>query len=683
MWQLLIEQFRGLRPHLYSLLGFALSAVIVALVAPGTQGFKYQFAKGRPWQYELLTAPYDFPIYKTEAEITRGQDSIRKAMRPVFSLDSSTEEMMLNELDDEYRSRLAVQIPQRYHSYVRQHLSELYSIGLMGADQLQELRSKGVLEIQLRKGDVLERKPITQFYSLKEGYDKVITSRPSSLDLEVLERMDIGRFLRENIVYDEALTETMLAEELSKLSPSVGLVQQGERIIGRGEIITPHLYNVLRSLAQEHNERSGGSLQHHSVRIGVFVVVGLLLISIGMYLLLLVPGFAKTGKNMVLLQTATLLFVILTAINARYELFNVYVIPYVMLPILLRIFFNGYTALVAFIAVVLSSALFVAEPLSFVLVQMIAGVAALVSMQKLSSRAQMIKAAFVVYITYSISSIGITLATGGEINAAYWIVQFYFAVNLIFLMFTYILAFVVERAFGYVSNVSLVELSDVNTPLLRELSEVAPGTFQHSLQVSILASEAAAKVGGDVSLIRTGALYHDIGKIKNPAYFTENQGGSNPHDLLPQDESARIIIRHITDGIMLAQKHNLPTQIIDFIRTHHGAGLVRYFYNTYCNQHPDLEVDPTPFTYPGPNPWTKEQGILMLADAVEASSRSLKEYTEQSIRQHVARIIDSIVAEGYLNDTPITFHDLQIIKQVFTSKLLTMYHTRISYPDKR
>lgn len=675
--------FKELKPYSLSLATFVLAALVIALVAPSTKGFQYQFAKGRPWQHDLLTAPYDFPIYKTEAEIEAGEDSIRQAFKPVFTIEASTGELMLGELMNEYQSRLADDMPIRYYNYVHARLVGLYKRGLIQAEQLTNLRNEGKLEIQIRTGEYLARRPVTQFYTLKEGYDYILDSIPTGLDRSLIERMDVGRFLRENVVYDTDFSERLLADELSNLSRSVGMIQQGERIIDRGEIVTPYIYNVLRSLALEHEQRSGGALEMHIIRIGVFITVSLLMLLVGLYLILLVPTFDKARKNILLIQVSMLIFVVLTAINAHHDLFNVYIIPYVMLPILWRIFFNSSTAFTAYVAVILASAIFVAEPLSFILIQMLAGLAALVSLQKLSSRGQMIKASFVVYLTYTITAIGLRFIAVGDLDASYWVIQFYFAINLIFLMFTYILAFFVERAFGYVSNVSLVELSDVNTPLLRELSEIAPGTFQHSLQVSILASEAASKVGGDVSLIRTGALYHDIGKIKNPAYFTENQGGSNPHDLIGPEESARVIIRHVTDGIALAQKHNLPTQIIDFIRTHHGLGMVRYFYITAQNANPDAAIDPAPYTYPGPNPWTKEQGILMLADAVEASSRSLKEYTAESIHAHVARIIDSIVAEGYLNDTPITFRDIQTIKEVFTSKLRTMYHTRISYPDKR
>lgn len=410
-------------------------------------------------------------------------------------------------------------------------------------------------------------------------------------------------------------------------------------------------------------------------------VVAMLILSL--YLSHLVRRYSPSQKNNLLILISIAVFTLLTSITTYKSWIDVYVIPYVMVVILLRIFLDSYTALLSFIVTILLSALFVTDPLSFILIQLLAGMGALVSLQKLKNRGKMIRAAFIVYLIYSLTYLGMFLIADGEFSKSFGTMYLYFGINLIFLTFTYVLSAVIERLFGFVSNVSLVELGDIDTPLLRELSEVAPGTFQHSIQVSILAAEATDRIGGDVSLARIGALYHDIGKIIDTEYFTENQGGVNPHGALSPKESADIIIRHVTNGIALAQKHNLPTPIIDFIRTHHADGLVKYFYTVYCNEHLGEEVDITSFQYPGPKPFTREQGILMLADSTEASSRSLKEYTVETITSHVNRIVDGIIAEGHLNDTPLTFKDIQVIKEVFISKLKTMYHTRISYPNKQ
>ncbi|MDO4708042.1 MAG: HDIG domain-containing protein [Porphyromonadaceae bacterium] len=663
---------------------FALLALIITLIAPQEKGFQYQFSKGKPWQYDLLTAPYDFPIYKAEQRIKAEQDSIRQNIKPVYTLDKDLEGFMLSELKDDYERKMHQTVPRPYYIYVVEQMRKLYRRGLIDANQLAELRKQGKLEISLLGQDnVMERVPITRFYTLGEAYDLLFDHLPQELDRSTLSTMGLSHYLRDNILYNEELTNQILERDLSTLSSSVGMIQRGERIIDKGEIVTPYTYSLLRSLALEQAQRTGTSLQTIGTSIGIFLSLGLLFFVLALYLIFFFPSFTSERKNILFLLISLGLFIGFTALNAQYELVHIYVVPFVMATILIRTFFDSNIALISHIVCVFGSAIFTPDPLSFILMQSVAGFVALIAMQNLSSRAQLIRTAFLVYVTYIVMSTSTAIMTQGEVSDNHWLPSLYFAINLVFLMFAYVLAFLVEKTFGYVSNVSLVELSDINTPLLRELSEVAPGTFQHSLQVSILATEAASKVGGDVQLIRTGALYHDIGKIKNPSYFTENQGENNPHRLLPCKESAQIIIRHVSDGIALAQKHNLPEQIIDFIRTHHGMGMTRYFYNTYCNEHPHEEVDPTPYTYPGPNPRTKEQGILMLSDAVEASSRSLKEYTEEGIRGLLERIVDGIVSEGLLNDTPLTFRDIKTIKDVFFVKLKTMYHARISYPEKQ
>lgn len=663
---------------------FLLLALGITLLAPREKGFQYQFSKGKPWQYELLTAPYDFPIYKSEKRLEEEQDSIRIHLKPIYTLDEDIEGFMVSELKDDYERKLHEQVPRSYYIYVVSAMRKLYHRGLIGAEQLTQLRQDGKLEINLLGQDnVMERVPITRFYTLAEAYDYLFDNLPKGLDRNLLGAMELSHYLRDNILLSEELTAQMLEQQLSDLSPSAGMIQRGERIIDKGEIVTSYTYSLLRSLAIEQAQRTGTTLQSIGVRMGIFLSLGLLFLVLALYLIFFFPSFTRERKNVLFLLISLGLFIGFAALNAQYELVHIYVIPFVMATILVRTFFDSNIALITHIVCIFASAIFMSDPLSFILMQSVAGFVALIAMQNLSSRAQLIRTAFLVYAAYMVMSLSTSIMVQGELSDNYWMLSLYFAINLVFLMFAYVLAFLVEKTFGYVSNVSLVELSDINTPLLRELGEVAPGTFQHSLQVSILATEAASKVGGDVQLIRTGALYHDIGKIKNPSYFTENQGENNPHRLLPCKESAQVIIRHVSDGIALAQKHNLPAQIIDFIRTHHGTGMTRYFYNTYCNEHPDEEVDPAPYTYPGPNPQTKEQGILMLSDAVEASSRSLKEYTEEGIRALLERIIDGIVSEGLLNDTPLTFRDIKTIKEVFFIKLKTMYHARITYPDKQ
>lgn len=375
------------------------------------------------------------------------------------------------------------------------------------------------------------------------------------------------------------------------------------------------------------------------------------------------------------------LFISITAITRRFDI-NAYIIPYAIVTILIRTFIDSRTALFASLVTIIISSLMIPFAFEFIIIQIVAAMVSVFMLKELSERSQLIRSSFFILLTYISMYIGLVLYQEGSFSKIDWIIPIYFLINFIFIMFSYTLVYMVERSFGFISGVSLVELSNINKPLLKELSEKAPGTFQHSLQVSNLGMAAAVKIGANASLIRTGALYHDIGKMVNPAFFTENQSqGMNPHLGLPFEESARIIISHVKEGVKIAQKHNLPKQIIDFIETHHGTSMPKYFYISWQNANPDKEADESLFRYPGPNPFNKETAIMMMADAVEASSRSLSEYTEESIGNLVDKIIDSQVQEGYFKKAPITFQDIDNIKEVFIDKLKIIYHSRIAYPE--
>ena len=669
----------------YTFLSFFITAFLVMLLAPRSHSFPYEFQSGKPWAYELLTAPYDFPIYKSDEQLQMEQDSIRQATPPVFTLENDELARQLNLLQANFEKELSATIPPTYYHFLKQELRTYYSEGIIQGETLSKLKQQGFLEINiLGEDNVLTRKATIRLQSLKEVYDRIFEDAArEGLQREILMKFNVASYLVDNIRPNPEYSEKILADALGALSASTGIIQQGERIIDRGEIITPYTYNVLRSLRIEQIKRTGGetlSIFNGGVLLYTFLLFALL----ATYLLLFCRPFLEESKNLLLLQVLFFAFLAMTELQAATGVFPVQVIPYVVVLLLLRIFFGSHLAMNAYLVLIQAAAYFhPTEALSFIFIQISAGFAALFSLQSLASRAQIIRTAFIVYLVYIGASMIDEWIREGAITAGYWIQLLYYGVNLIFLMFSYILAFIVERIFGYVSNIRLVELSDMNRPLLQHLSEIAPGTFQHSYQVSILATAAATKVHADAQLIRTGALYHDIGKMLHPEYFTENSPTGNPHQGLSYQDSASIIIRHVADGVTLAQKHGLPDSVIEFIRTHHGRSTTRYFYNSYCNEHPGEDVDPEPFTYPGPNPYTKEQGILMLADSVEAASRSLSEYSEATIRALIDKLVDGIVAEGLLNDTPLTFHDIKEIKEVFYTKLKTIYHARIAYPDKK
>ncbi|KGN90260.1 hydrolase [Porphyromonas crevioricanis] len=660
------------------------AALLITLLAPSEQKFKYTFFEGKPWAYDLLTAPYDIPILKTKEAIKEEQDSLCERQLPYYNLRMDLLDTALEHWKNEFKELYAKQLPPAYYSYVEKQLNELYHNGMMDEAEKENLRANGKLEVMLSNSEtkVAERTPISYFYTLKEAYYKIIDGTPEHLSKEVINSFDLSSLLRVNVAFNSDMSSNVMDEELRKISVSTGIVQTGERIVDKGEIVDARIYNVLNSFKIEYQSRAAVS-DRIVISLATFALIAMFFIAFWLYLWIFRVHFLAHRRNVILFVSLLLFLVVVTVINIRLDLFNLYIIPFAILPLVVRTFFDSRTALFAHIVCVLSAALFVPFQYEFIVLQMLAGMTGIFSLRSLRSRVDLIRATFLIFVTYLLTYFALAFWQHGGLTADNWTHIIYFGINLIFLTFSYLLIYIIERLFGYVSIISLVELGDMNSPLLKELSERAPGTFQHSFQVSILATEAAIKIDADAALTRTGALYHDIGKMRNPQYFTENQGGSNPHESLSYDESARIIIRHVTDGIAMAQKYKLPDQVIDFIRTHHGEGKTKYFYNSYCNEHPGIEVDPAPFTYPGPNPFSKETAIVMMADAVEASSRSLKEYTEENIRNLIDRIVDSIVEEGLLSDAPITFRDIKKAKEVFYEKLKTIYHTRIAYPEKR
>lgn len=663
------------------LLFFAVAAVIM-FFAPQDKKFKFQFVEGKPWQYELLTAPYMFPIYKSAEVLEIERDSVRRSINPYFTIDTKLSSSILLKFDEDYATSWSTRIPKEYYHYVRKFLEQMYQSGLIEEEQLVELRRNQRLEVNLLgKGGVSDVVPITRFYTLKEAYQSLFNNIPEGLNRDLLSQLNVTNYLRINVVYNESTTEKVTQDEILKIPLSNGMVQKDERIIDRGQIVDARTYNVLMSYKKVYEEEYGGVRGRLVVSLSTLLLLALLMTCMWAYMNIYRPEMFKNLRNALFIILTILPLIVLTELSIKYQLFSVYIIPYAIVPILVRTFFESRTALFIHLTMVLICASFVPFPYEFILLQMVAGIVTVFSLRKLSSRAQLIRATFLVFITYVTLTLLLSLMQNGAFEEGDFLILLLFGINLIFLMFSYLLVYLVERMFGYTSNISLVELSDINTPLLKKLSENAPGTLQHSMQIAILASEAASKVGADSQLVRAGALYHDIGKMLNPSYFTENQGNINPHNALTYKESAAVIIRHVTDGVALAKQNKLPRSVIDFIRTHHGCGRTKYFYTRYYNEHPNEEIDPTPFTYPGPNPFSKETGILMLADAVEASSRSLKVYTPEALTEQVNKIVDAIVAEGFIDNTPLTFRDMTTIKEVFVEKLLTMYHSRIQYPE--
>ena len=665
---------------LYKGLIFVVTVTIIVYFLPKEGKFNYQFDINTPWKYGLLQASFDIPIYKNEKQVQAEQDSIMASYQPYYDLDKQVVNNALSKLREDYGKTLKQQIGSAYLRYIERALTEIYTKGVMSGNDLKRLNEDSTKHILLVEQNIATSHPVSQFYSTKEAYEYLLNA-DTAYNKQVLQQCNLNNYILPNVVYDEEKSESALRDLLSNISWASGEVLNGQKIIDRGEIIDAHTYNILNSLKKEWEKRSDTIEEKRLTIIGQILFVSLFIICFMVYLESFRKDFYERKGNLSLLFILIIFFPVLSSIIVEQNLTSIYIIPYAMIPIIIRIFLDSRTAFMAHTIIILLCSITLRYPHEFVLLQILTGMVAIFSLRELSQRSQLFRTAFIVFVCYSLLYFAFELIHDDDLTKLNTRMYIYFAINGVLMLFAYPLLFALEKTFGFTSNVTLVELSNINHPLLREMSEIAPGTFQHSLQMSNLAAEAANRIGAKSQLVRTGALYHDIGKLMNPAFFTENQSGVNPHKNLSYEQSAQIIINHVTDGLKLADKHNLPKVIKDFINTHHGHGLTKYFYISYQNEHPNEEVDAEKFRYPGVNPFTKEQAILMMADSVEAASRSLAEYTEESIGGLVDKIIDSQVADGFFKECPITFKDIAQVKALFKEKLKTIYHTRITYPE--
>lgn len=672
-----------LRKRVFVPLVFIISILFITYIFPRQGSFNYTFNEGRPWQYSLLTAPFDFPIYKPVDQLKVEQDSILEFYEPYFTVNEDVKINAIANFDADANLNTRVsELDPEYKIYIRDMLDDLYENGIMRSEDYDRIESSTTESLRLRIGNMAESRNIETFNTIRSAYEAILNEAPDNIEQNVLKAANINEYIQENIVYDASTSDKAREEFIQQVDISRGMVQMGQRIIDQGEIVDNRTYNILSSLKRVYDERSGGATKSAWTFIGLLLLILFMLGSFYMYLLYFRPAEFRNRQHVVFMLLMIVTFVTLTAITVRLELFSVYIIPFTIVTILIRTFIDSRTALFASLITIILSALMVPYSFEFLLIQISATMVSIFMLKELTERSQLLRSSFFILFTYALVYLGLVMYQEGNVNNANWVMLIYFLINFIFILFSYTLIYLVEKSFGFISGVTLVELSNINKPLLKELSEKAPGTFQHSLQVSNLAMAAGTKLGANASLIRTGALYHDVGKMINPGFFTENQApGMNPHEGLPFEESARIIINHVKDGKKIAQKHNVPQQIIDFIETHHGTSMPKYFYISWRNANPDKEVNEAAFRYPGPNPFTKETAIMMMADAVEASSRSLTEYSEESLRGLVEKIIDSQVQEGYFKYAPITFRDIETVKNVFVNKLMTIYHSRIVYPE--
>lgn len=667
---------------LYKCLIFVVTVSIISYFMPKEGKFNYDFELDTPWKYGLLQASFDFPIHKSEQQIQKEQDSLLVLYQPYFDVDKNVEKNMLLKLREDYNQHLKHSLPSSdYIRHIERTLKHIYEKGVLSVQDAQLLSEDSIQTILLVDKNVATSQPVDRLYSVKGAYEHLLNADTLHYNKRILQACNLDNYLTSNINYDLEKSEASLQELLSTVSPAKGVVQNGQKIVDRGEIIDQQTYDILNSLRHAWEKRSDTVQEIHLTFIGQTLLVSVLILCFMIFLELFRKEYYQRKRSVLLLFALIVFFPVILSIMVEENLSNVYVVPLAMIPIIIGIFLDSRTAFMAHTTIILICSIFLRYPHQFIILQMAAGMTAIYSLRELSQRSQLLRTALIVVISYAILYFAFELIQEDDLTKLNTRMYIYFVINGILLLFVYPLLFILEKTFGFTSNVTLVELSNINNKLLRQMSEVVPGTFQHSLQMANLAAEAANKIGANSQLVRTGALYHDIGKMVNPAFFTENQTNVNPHKNLSYEQSAQVIINHITDGIKLAEKHQLPKVIKDFIRTHHGKGVAKYFYISYKNEHPDEEIDIEKFSYPGPNPFTKEQAILMMADAVEAASRSLSEYTEESIGTLIEKIIDGQVSEGYFKECPITFKDIATVKALFKEKLKTVYHTRITYPE--
>mgnify|MGYP001079050756 CR=1 FL=1 len=664
---------------LFKIAVFVTAVIIIVIFLPSEKRFNYQFDLNRPWQYGQLIATFDFPIYKGEDVIKKEQDSLMTLYKPYYQKNN---EIKINQIRNlSLFLNKEKEISNSYKKYLIQTLENIYEKGIISNIDLEQMNEDSIKSILVINNNQAISCSVNDFFTVKEAYEYLINADSTRFDKGILQQYNLNNYINPNMVLDEKKSDASQKELLSNITWAKGMVLSGQKIIDRGELVDAGKFSVLKSYNKESIKRNN-SLQQRRVEItGEVLFTSFLLLGFMLYLHLFRIDYFDRKRTILLLFGVIVFFSIITSLMVGHNLFSVYMLPFAMVPMITRVFMDSRTAFMTNCILIVICSIPLHYPYEFIILQFAAGLAAIYSLRELSQRSQLIRSAIIIVITYSLFYFSYELIKVNDLTKIDYSMFNYFIINGIFLLFVYPLLFILEKAFGFTSNVTLVELSNINNPLLREMSEVAPGTFQHSMQVANIAAEAANRIGAKSQLVRTGALYHDIGKMENAVFFTENQAGVNPHENLSYTQSAQVIINHVINGLKLADKYNLPDVIKQFIATHHGKGKTKYFYISYKNEHPNEQVDDKLFTYPGPNPFTKEQAILMMTDTVEAVSRSMKEYTEESISTMVDKAIDAQVQEGFFQDCPITFKDIQICKTVLKEKLRTIYHTRISYPE--
>ena len=664
------------------------AVALILFVLPREDHQSYTYEEGQPWRYQLLTAEFDIPVLPDSSYSRRMQDSIEREFIPFVRFNPDVEEQNI----ERFTKNAAHNVNPAEIAAIIPLLRKVYARGLVDAKTYDHMQGQKVAKLRLLKEEngsntaetmsgAAMLSPSKAFEYIDSAYNATMGEQQHKpLEGECAKALNVC--LTPNYISDPETDGKYRDEEFIVAKGALGIIKKGQKIVDRGEIVTPRIYTDLNTYMDKlasFNDANSRTHTYFYVGKGIYCAIWFILLYC--YLAFNRPTFYTSERNMTFLMTFITLFVVFAILMFEYVPTGLYLVPFAAVPVIVLIFFDTRTAIFSMIVTVMISALVALDTLMFFFLELLVGMVAAFSIKQLTQRSQLLRTAFFTFLAYCLGYVVMMLVRDGLLSHFQWMMIGSFAVNSVMLSFTYVLILIVERFFGFTSMVTLVELSDINNKILRRLAEEAPGTFQHSMQVSTLASEAAHAIGANTQLVRTGALYHEIGKMESPVFFTENQHGVNPHTGLDPEVSAQKIISHVTSGLQMATKYKLPKVIRDFIAEHHGKSVTRYFYNTAVNENPDKEIDRSKFQYPGPNPQSKETAVVMMADAVEAASRSLKDYTPQSIDALVDKIIDGQASEGLFKDAPISFRDVEKVKDTFKKRLATIYHSRIAYPE--
>lgn len=665
------------------------SILVITFFLPKQPRFTYEFEKGKVWMHENLVSPYNFAILKTQAEIDKDRETVLASVHPVYDQHIDLSEQQIGQftadLPEKWQNAGLDTLGENVETYEgvgRQVLLAVYKRGVMSLNNKFQRGEQTNYNFTLLTDHVARQMNTAEVLTLETAtqyIDSDIDRRNAIRQKEWFKELLQG-YIRINYQLNETMTSKLESDALASVSTTRGMVQRGELVVANGSTINNETYQKIESLRKVYEEeaRIGGS--RSLMVLGQFMVVALAISLLFTFIYLFRRDIFNNDRLVILILIVITGMLLVLSWSLKIKLPSIYYLPYCIVPIIIRILFDTRLALNIHLLMVVVAAFFVPNSFEFVFLQCTTGMVAIYSIKTLVKREQFLISSAIILATYLVSFIGMGLMRNGSFSSIYWSDIWPFVFSVLLTLMAYPLIYAFERVFGIISDVTLMELTNTNSKLLRELSYKAPGTFQHSLQVANLAEAAIYKIGGNTLLVRAGALYHDIGKMANPQYFIENQTkGYNPHDGLSFEQSAQIIISHVNKGVEMAKKHQLPEVIVDFIRTHHGTTRVDYFYQSYIKSFPEKIVDEDVFHYPGPVPFSRETAVLMMADSVEAASRSIKEPNAENIGQLVDKIISSKLNQNQLANSNITLKDLSVISEIFKDMLMSIYHVRIDY----